>query len=77
MRGAAPRGRATLETLASLRLSPDTVPVGPFGSAPNQRAMSNVRNFGAIGDGEADDTRAIQHAVADGDGVLELSLIHI
>ncbi|MFP6885246.1 MAG: glycosyl hydrolase family 28-related protein, partial [Roseibacillus sp.] len=33
--------------------------------------MSNVRNFGAIGDGKADDTRAIQHAVADGDGVLE------
>ena len=71
VRGAAPRGRSTLETLASLRLSPDTVPVGPFGSAPNRRAMSNVRNFGAIGDGEVDDTRAIQHAVADGDGVLE------
>ena len=34
--------------------------------------MSNVRNFGAIGDGKADDTRAIQHAVADGDGVLDL-----
>lgn len=34
--------------------------------------MSNIRNFGAKGDGVADDTDAIQHAVAQaGDGVLE------
>ena len=32
--------------------------------------MSNVRNFGATGDGVTDDTNAILHAVADGDGVL-------
>ncbi|MCR9198074.1 MAG: right-handed parallel beta-helix repeat-containing protein [Planctomycetaceae bacterium] len=30
--------------------------------------MSNVRDFGATGDGTADDTQAIQHALADGDG---------
>lgn len=34
--------------------------------------MSLVRDFGAVGDGKADDTRALQHAVEDGDGVLEL-----
>lgn len=33
--------------------------------------MSNVRNFGASGDGQADDTEAIQHAVNDGDGLVE------
>lgn len=33
--------------------------------------MSNVRNFGAVGDGERDDTAALEHAVRDGDGVLE------
>ena len=32
--------------------------------------MSNVTRFGAIGDGKADDTEAIQHALAMGDGVL-------
>ena len=32
--------------------------------------MSNVTRFGAIGDGVADDTKAIQHAVTQGDGVL-------
>ncbi len=34
--------------------------------------MSNVRDFGAMGDGLADDTAAIEHALRDGgDGVLE------
>jgi parallel beta-helix repeat protein len=33
--------------------------------------MSNVRHFGARGDGHSDDTAALQHAVASGDGVLE------
>ncbi len=32
--------------------------------------MSNVRNFGAVGDGVADDTEAIRHAVTRGDRVL-------
>ena len=32
--------------------------------------MSNVTRFGAIGDGLADDTEAIQHALTQGDGVL-------
>ena len=32
--------------------------------------MSNVTRFGAIGDGVAGDTEAIQHAVTQGDGVL-------
>ena len=34
--------------------------------------MSNVKKFGAVGDGKADDTKAIQHALNDGDGVLHL-----
>ncbi|HVX15018.1 MAG TPA: right-handed parallel beta-helix repeat-containing protein [Pirellulales bacterium] len=33
--------------------------------------MSNVREFGAAGDGKIDDTPAIMHALADGDGTLE------
>lgn len=33
--------------------------------------MSNVRDFGAVGDGQVDDTRAIEHAIEAGDGVLE------
>jgi parallel beta-helix repeat protein len=33
--------------------------------------MSSVRDFGAIGDGQADDTAAIQHAINDGEGVVE------
>jgi hypothetical protein len=32
--------------------------------------MSDVRDFGASGDGKQDDTEAIRHAVRDGDGVL-------
>lgn len=32
--------------------------------------MSNVTRFGATGDGKTDDTEAIQHTLADGDGVL-------
>ena len=34
--------------------------------------MSNVRNFGATGDGKTDDTAAIARAVTDGDGTLAL-----
>ena len=33
--------------------------------------MSNVLNFGAVGDGRTDSTDAILHAIHDGDGVLE------
>jgi hypothetical protein len=33
--------------------------------------MSNVRDFGADGDGQHDDTGAIEHAVRDGDGFVE------
>ncbi len=35
--------------------------------------MSNVRDFGAAGDGMTDDWEAIRHALADGDGCLEFS----
>ncbi|MGE0608032.1 MAG: right-handed parallel beta-helix repeat-containing protein [Pirellulales bacterium] len=34
--------------------------------------MSHARNFGAQGDGETDDTDALQHALEAGDGVLRL-----
>ncbi|QDU80177.1 Pectate lyase superfamily protein [Polystyrenella longa] len=34
--------------------------------------MSDVRNFGAMGDGKMDDTAAIQHAVDTGDGPVEI-----
>ncbi len=33
--------------------------------------MSNVRDFGAAGDGKTDDTDAIRHAVTEGDGWIE------
>lgn len=33
--------------------------------------MSDVRQFGATGDGNTDDTAAIRHAIKDGDGLLE------
>ena len=33
--------------------------------------MSNVRDFGAVGDGKTDDTQAIRHAIFDGDGLIE------
>ncbi len=36
--------------------------------------MSDVRTFGAVGDGTADDTTAIEHALKDGEGVVEFSL---
>jgi hypothetical protein len=32
--------------------------------------MSDVRDFGAVGDGQTDDTDAIRHALKDGDGTL-------
>ena len=33
--------------------------------------MSNVRDFGALGNGQQDDTEAILHAVKDGEGLVE------
>src|SRR5690349_19331687 len=33
--------------------------------------MSDVRTFGAVGDGKADDTAAIEHALKDGEGAVE------
>ena len=36
--------------------------------------MSSVRDFGAVGDGQMDETDAIRHALADGEGLLEFTL---
>lgn len=33
--------------------------------------MSSVRDFGAVGDGKTDDTSAIRHAIAQGEGLVE------
>lgn len=33
--------------------------------------MSDIRSFGAVGDGQADDTAAIEHALRDGEGDVE------
>ncbi|MFP6703891.1 MAG: right-handed parallel beta-helix repeat-containing protein, partial [Planctomycetaceae bacterium] len=35
--------------------------------------MTNVRDFGAVGDGKTDDTEAIQHAIDEGVGRVELT----
>src|SRR5436190_22186237 len=35
--------------------------------------MSHVKNFGAVGDGQHDDTAAIRHCLAEGDGSLQFS----
>ncbi|HEV7868740.1 MAG TPA: right-handed parallel beta-helix repeat-containing protein [Chthoniobacteraceae bacterium] len=35
--------------------------------------MSHVKNFGAVGDGQHDDTAAIRHCLNDGDGSLQFS----
>jgi parallel beta-helix repeat protein len=34
--------------------------------------VANVRDFGAVGDGQADDTQALQHAVDQGDGRVQI-----
>lgn len=36
------------------------------------RVMTNVRDFGAVGDGQVDDTKALQHAIEQGGGHLIL-----
>lgn len=38
----------------------------PFGSAPNYPVFRNVKDFGAVGDGVADDTAAINRAITEG-----------
>jgi hypothetical protein len=35
--------------------------------------MSDIRDFGAVGDGRQDDTQAIQHAIQDGEGAIVFS----
>lgn len=44
---------------------------GPVAGIKEDNVMSNVREFGARGDGKTDDAQAIQHAVQKGDGTLQ------
>jgi hypothetical protein len=43
----------------------------PLTTDNGQPPMSDVRTFGAVGDGRTDDTEAIEHALQDGEGTLE------
>ena len=40
--------------------------------ANDWKSSMSVYHFGAVGDGKADDTQALQHALDAGDGILEL-----
>lgn len=41
--------------------------VAPYHSNSDYQVFRNVRDYGAKGDGEADDTEAINRAISDGD----------